>query len=251
MGMGLPRENELVQWFDAEAADFDRVMAAVDRVDAAGMAELRDQQWLVGIIREIGLSMRVDTEANYADESDHSNGSHQGMIQYPQEYAGYLLRLSELGIRSYLEIGTFNGASACLAAAYLRRFDPDFQLTTVDSNPMFLFHERIGGRLPLRYLARRTSYDVRGEEYDAVFIDGDHSFYWAWADYQNAGRRARVCAFHDIHNAEYEGMRLGGVPGVWAVLAREHRSKPGWRVEEISHHPHGNMMGIGMLVREK
>ena len=60
---------------------------------------------------------------------------------------------------------------------------------------------------------------MRNETFDAVFIDGDHTFEWAWADYQNAGRAARVCGLHDIASVHYlENYELGGVTAVWDVI---------------------------------
>jgi hypothetical protein len=147
-----------------------------------------------------------------------------------------------------LEIGCFNGASACLAAAYLSRFNRKFQATTIDLWPAFLFYNEVREILSIDYRVARTSFDFRdAEPFDAVFIDGDHSFDWAWADYQNVGRHARICAFHDICNAPYLELPLGGVCGVWELLKRDERDA---EFHEFAEHPTRELMGIGVRVRK-
>ena len=162
-----------------------------------------------------------DWESAYEGETDCVNGSQQGLIQLPREFARWLLLVAELRPATYLEVGCFNGASACLATAYLSRFHPAFQATAIDIWPGFVFFHEVRELLPLRYLVGKTSYDLASEPFDAVFIDGDHSFDWAWADFQNVGRRAAICGLHDVNNAPYRELPFGGVCGVWDLVKRE------------------------------
>jgi hypothetical protein len=89
----------------------------------------------------------------------------------------------------------------------------------------------------------KTSFSFRDTHFDSVFIDGDHSFDWSWADYQNVGRHARLCAFHDIANAPYLDLSLGGVCGAWKLLKQTDKKS---RFEEIIAHPSRQIMGIGI-----
>jgi hypothetical protein len=230
--------------YDLERADFARVVTAVRKLQAAGEAELHSLEWLVAVIREVGLVPIPEFEATYEGEEDYINASQQGVIQLPREFARYLQFVAEHRPASYLEIGTFNGATACLATAYLQRFNPAFAATTVDLWPGFLFYEEVKSLLPLRYVIGQTSCDFAGTAFDAVFIDGDHSFDWAWADYRNVGRSARICALHDVNNAPYRELPLGGVCGVWDVLRREESA--GAEFVEIFEHPTREIMGIGV-----
>jgi hypothetical protein len=237
-----------LQGYDLERADFARVVAAVRSIREASDAQLASLDWLLAVIRSVGLVPIPEAALTYEGEEEHLNASQQGVIQLPREFARWLQLVAEHRPARYLEIGTFNGATASLAAAYLARFHPDFSARTIDVWPGFVFHREVRDLIPLRYEVGRTSFDLRGERFDAVFIDGDHSFDWAWADYENVGRGAPVCAFHDVNNAPYRELPMGGVCGVWALVQREERA-PGVEFTEIFEHPSRELLGIGVRVR--
>jgi len=234
--------------FMAERADFERVLAAMRKILGASEEELGALEWLVEMIREVGLVPIPEAAVTYEGEEDFINGTQQGLIQLPREFARWLLLLGEVRPRSYLEIGCFNGATASLAAAYLHRLVPEARVVTCDVFPAFLFHSLAADLVPLGYRVGKTSYDFAQEEFDAVFIDGDHSFEWAWADYVNVGRRARLCGLHDVENAAYRELHLGGVCGVWDLIRRE-EGGAGVEFRDIVEHPTGEIMGIGVRLR--
>ena len=237
----------MLEAWQAERADFERLLGAIRRIQAAPETDLRSVSWLVERIREVGLVAIPDAETTYGEDAAFLNASQQGVIQIPAEFARLLLLLGERRPASYLEIGTFNGATATLAVAYLQRFNPDLRATTLDLFPAFLFYSEVQALLPcLQYEIGRTSFDFRAELFEAVLIDGDHSFEWAWADYQNVGRRARVCALHDVNNEPYRELPLGGVTGVWDVLKRE--AGAGKLIEIFEHESGLPIMGIGVRV---
>jgi SAM-dependent methyltransferase len=234
--------------FIAERADFERVLGGIRRLLAATGEQLRSLDWLVGVIRNVGLVPIPEAAATYEGEEEYINGTQQGLIQLPREFARWLLLLGEHRPKSYLEIGCFNGATAALAAAYLHRIVPGARVVTCDVFPAFLFHPLVAELVPLEYHVGRTSYDFASENWDAVFIDGDHSFEWAWADYQNVGRMARLCGLHDVNNAPYRELHLGGVCGVWELIRRD-EAGDGVEFLEIFEHPSGEVMGIGVRIR--
>ncbi len=234
--------------FEAERADFQRLMSGIQRILDARPYELKSADWVADVIRSVGLVPIPEAERTYARESDHMNSSEQGVIQLPMEFAKYLVLLGERRLASYLEVGTFNGATACLAAAYLKRFSPRLRVITIDVYPHFVFAREARELLPwLEYRVPKTSFDYTHQEpFEAVFIDGDHSFEWAWADYQNVGRQAQICAFHDVNNAPYRDLKLGGVPAVWELVKESEKDAD---FHEIFEHPSEDLMGIGVRIR--
>lgn len=234
--------------YDRERADFARVIAAVRRIREAGESQLASLDWLIDTIRSVGLAPIPEAAATYAGEEAHLNASQQGLIQLPREFARWLQLAAAHRPARYLEIGCFNGATASLAAAYLARFHPRFEALSIDVWPGFIFYREVRDLIPLRYEAGRTSFDLRDQTFDVVFIDGDHSFEWAWADYENVGRRAPVCAFHDVNNAPYRDLAMGGVCGVWELVKRE-ETGPDIEFTEIFEHPSRELLGIGVRVR--
>ena len=233
--------------YDSERADFARVLEGMRKIQAATLEDLRSLDWLVELLRAVGLVPIPDAEATYEGEEDFINASEQGLIQLPREFARWLLLLAERRPATYLEVGCFNGASVSLAAAYLQRFNPAFHATALDVWPGFVFRHLVQDLVPLRYVVGKTSHDFAGESFEAVFIDGDHSFEWAWADYQNVGRAAKVCGLHDVNNAAYRELTLGGVCGVWDLIRREEGADA--EFVEIFAHPSREIMGIGVRLR--
>jgi SAM-dependent methyltransferase len=243
----LGRMISNLEAYEAERADFERVLEAVRRVQAAASEELQSEEWLVDVIRHAGLVPIPECEKTYGPEAEYLNSSQQGLIQIPHEFARYLKLLGEHAPSSYLEIGCFNGATASLATAYLHRFNPALYAVAIDIFPGFVFYPEVKDLIPLRYEVGETSYDLRDHHFDAVFVDGDHSFEWAWADYQNCGQFARVCAMHDVNNAPYRDLHMGGVPAVWELLKQR---EPQSRFKEIFAHPEGGQyMGIGVRLK--
>src|SRR5262245_58462685 len=113
------------------------------------------------MIREVGLVPIPESEVTYEGEEDFLNGTQQGLIQLPREFASWLTVLGEHRPASYLEIGCFNGATAVIAGAYLRRFVPEARIVTCDIFPAFVFYEEARQVVPLEYVVGRTSYEFR------------------------------------------------------------------------------------------
>ena len=246
--MERPPEISL-ESYDAERRDFDLVLAAIRRAHSASPTDLENLDWIEEWVSAVGLGNLPAFEDAYLDKAHLVNGSHQGIVQYPREFARWLRFLAEHRASSYLEIGCYNGATACLATAYLHRFNPAFRASTIDLYPWFLFHHLVRDLIPLEYCVGATSFQFRTQAFDAVFIDADHGFPWAWADYENAGRAARITGLHDIRSQHYyENEELGGVTAVWELIKRD-EGGPGITFHEIAEHP-AKMFGIGIRIRD-
>jgi hypothetical protein len=234
--------------YDVERADFQRVLDAMGAFREGALEQLADVEWVCEVVRSVGLGILFPPEELYADEAGLVNASLQGITQYPREFARWLVLAGETRPGSYLEIGTYNGGTACLATAYLYRLNPALRAATVDTVPWFLFHPLVKDLIPLEYHAGRTSFDFAGQQFDAVFIDGDHTFPWAMADFRNVGEAARVCGMHDVKSHHFRDAEdLGGVTAVWEVLKRDYAGD-GVEFVELFEHP-GEHFGIGVRRR--
>jgi len=234
--------------YDVERADFERVIEAIRQFQTAPVAKLHDLEWVYQVVCSVGLAILFPPEDIYADEADLVMASHQGITQYPREFARWLVLLGDCNVNTYLELGAYNGATACLATAYLHRLNPTLRAITADITPWFFFHSLIRDLIPLEYHAGKTSYDFRALEFDAVFIDADHSFPWALADFRNVGEAARICGMHDVKSSHFlENEPLGGVTAVWELLKRDFGG-PGIEFIELFDHP-AEYFGIGVRMR--
>lgn len=82
--------------------------------------------------------------------------------------------------------------------------------------------------------------------FDAVFIDGDHTYDGVKADWKNFGKSARIVAFHDIaweKPENYSLDKLVEVPRLWNEIKDSHRH------EEFVDKSDGRTYGIGVLWR--
>lgn len=108
--------------------------------------------------------------------------------QNPHELATFLVRMQELGVASVLEIGTGykGGLSRFLAQ------DMGWQVTSLD---IVIYDHKFPGVV---YYNLDNAPDTL-PKHDLVFIDGNHAYETAKADYELWGEFARkVIAFHDI-----------------------------------------------------
>jgi Methyltransferase domain len=182
-------------------------------------------------------------------------------IQTEREHNAFIDILRRENVRSYLEIGSMWGQSLWKVALALPMKS---RVVSVDS-----MVDRPGAQPMLQACVnelKRLGFDavwVKGDStnpavvdivrklapFDALFIDGNHSFPYVKADWENYGPMARIVGFHDINYKNTwrngRGEKLDdskfGVPQLWESL------KGGYRHEEFRWHPQNNYHGIGVL----
>ena len=218
-----------------------KLLQGLDRIAALSDDEIRDEEVLLGIVRGIGL--RYDNRGLYGDEVVHMNWTHNGLWQTPKQLVGAMLLLAEHRIESFLEVGTHSGYTFAVLAAYLHRLNPELRALTIDPFDYFRHYEAIRAVLPIEY-RHCTSEDLRGQAFDCVLIDGDHTYEAVCRDYENVGRFARICLFHDI-NDDHVGQQH--VPRCWRELVQ--RGEFSESHELLDCPPGMRVMGIGVGLR--
>lgn len=228
--------------------NFQKLIRGIDLIREAPMDELRNPDFMAAAVRGVGL--QYDLRGSYGTDNAFMNYKADGLWQNPVQFANCLILLADQGITSFLEVGTSRGWTASFMTAYLLRFEPGLKSVTVDLNRRFDFFPRIRNKIPLEYRDGKTSDDLRGSQFDLAFIDADHSFEWVQRDYENVGRHAPCCMFHDINDdfVSDKGGNNGGVRRFWALLKER---EPDAVFHEFNQHSCGaNCMGIGVRVRK-
>lgn len=237
-------EGEIVRRW-RERREWCKLRAAVWALRAASIGDLKDAEFIARAIRRAGLV--CDPRNLYGADNRFMNSGPFGLWQIPAQLAHCLVELSRYHIATLIEIGTWSGWTVTFMGAYLRRFNPALQITTVDTGNCWGLARR--PLIPMR-VHQGTSADFRGQCFDLSLIDGDHSYRACRADYDNVGREAPLCVLHDINDrfvANY-APNQGGVPRLWAEL----KSCPpaGARMLEYCHHSEAQrVMGIGLILR--
>lgn len=228
-----------------ERLEWSKLRAAVRTLHTAPQSDLSDVEFIARTIRRAGLVR--DPRSLYGVDNRFMNSGPFGLWQIPTQLAPCLIELSRYKIATMIEIGTWSGWTVNFMGAYLRRFNPALQITTVDTGNCWGLARRPA--IPMR-VHQGTSADFRTQRFDFAVIDGDHAYHSCLADYENIGRSATICMFHDIDDkfvANY-APNEGGVPRLWAEM----KSSParGARMFEYCHHSQGDrVMGIGLIVR--
>ena len=245
--MGIPADKviQLNDWLlertfeDSEAyeAIIDRQCKVISELLAASDEEVADFKWIKERMGEFGIY----PFQNYEDVSFLTE---LGILQVPDEFARFCNHISKLKVQTAIEVGVFRGRSSYFICALLSRHNPDLSYKLVDIKDMLDSYERFHELLPaMQKCVPSTSNDYRGEAYDFVFIDADHSYDGSMLDYTNLGRYAkRFLVFHDIYAHEYDEEN-GGTVRMWQEVSAKYGKE---QQQVFSAYP-GQWMGIGCI----
>lgn len=178
--------------------------------------------WMLEKVRRFGIF-----PFGYAWCSDEkTNYVLYGLQQIPEEFAAFCVSISQMEIRTAMEIGVYRGRSSYFISAILGRKNSTLTYYMVDVVDRQENFERYKQILPwLKKSIPSTSEEHKGENYDFVFIDADHTYEKAIADYYNIGQYAKVIAvFHDIYSHEYD-CENGGTVRMWREILENTQEK--------------------------
>jgi predicted O-methyltransferase YrrM len=182
-----------------------------------------------------------------------------GITQMPMEISGLISRLRQLQPRTFVEVGTHKGGNSFLFAHAVPGNEVGIGIDLCVQNAAKLKHfSRPGQRYhalhgnsqtaQMRERARRL---LKGKPLDFLFIDGDHRYEGAKADFELYSALVRpggLIAFHDIcpdHKTLYgieTGCYAGEVYTLWAELKQQFPEH-----EELIQAQGQDGFGIGIL----
>ena len=176
-------------------------------------------------------------------------GSGLRIWQYPSQFSKYLAHVSQLGVRSYMELGIRHGGSFVATVEILSRFIPLNFAVAVDiiPCPSMADYEIVNSCVEFACINTQSS-DFnslidRLRPIDLVFIDSHHEESQCRREFESVRDAARVIAFHDISN-----MAFPGIAHFWEELKSTER----YRCFEYTQQYEGTgpFMGIGLAIRK-
>ncbi len=201
---------------------------------------------LEALIARIGLKPNRHGALLYGERGARNMVSQGGMSQHPMQVAPALIRLSQMGLRSYLELGVDSGWTLAIVAAYLKRFGLDVS-TGVD-----LTFERLSSTtrhiLKRMHVALVPRNKLVENSIDLCFVDAGHALQDLVNDYHDMQPRCANMMFHDVSDFDCWRNAGGGPARFWAGLkSRVHRERWTEFVSQPDIFP--PTFGIGLLFR--
>lgn len=205
-------------------------------------SEVCDFNWMYRKVLEYGIFC---FERRWYESPDDIEWNVYGLQQIPEEFADFCISIAQLKIQTAVEIGVYRGRSSYFICAILMRKNPKLRYLLVDLVDRLEFFAAFQLLLPcLEKDIPSTSETYKGQAFDFVFIDADHSYDASIQDYENVGQHANVITcFHDIYAHEYD-RENGGTVRMWKEVMEKTRGK---RHRIYSKYP-DQWMGIGCVL---
>jgi hypothetical protein len=172
-----------------------RLRGAVDIINTSEIGTLRDQLFVADLIRFAGLyGANHDV---YGPEQVWGTHADYGAWQEPTQSSKLLTWASQFRIGSLLEVGSWNGCWAVFMTAYFKKFNPDIRAISIDiADTVLPDLPTVGGSLEFQ---RASSDAFKGQHFDMAFIDGGRDREVVMGHWDNVGKHAGLCVFHDIN----------------------------------------------------
>jgi hypothetical protein len=154
--------------------------------------------------------------------------------QKPAEFKWWVAQLLARGVRRLLTIGALHGGAEWHTARLFRQHERDIEITTIDIEPTkeaqqaFDDGQQRFGQAMRLLRGDSASTAVRRQligPYDAVFIDGDHSYRQARQDWLLAKSLSpKLVGFHDIVDSDFHVHSRCCVCRLWAEISARYES---------------------------
>jgi glycosyltransferase involved in cell wall biosynthesis len=174
------------------------------------------------------------------------------MEQNPDEFDWWVRLLLQEQVSSVLTIGSRNGGVEWHLAREFFEHDRKIEITAIekDFNPQlaqtFSDAERRFHQTLRLVIADSTSPSIRAQladHYDAVFIDGDHSYRACSSDFVLAkSLNPRLIGLHDVVDSDFHAYSFCCVSRLWGELTAQYHTQ-----QKIS----GDWGGIGVVIFDR
>lgn len=217
-------------------------------------ANLKNQIYLENLLCKLGLN---DEELfNFPKELYSYCGNGLNSWQYPSQFSKYLIKLSEYGITSYLEIGAKHGGTFIITVEYLQKFNQINKSFAIDLFPIkgLMDYKRFNPHAKALIINSRTidfkNFIIKKGPFDLVLIDGDHSYEGCLSDFEIMKNHAKMLAFHDI-----VGMGVPGVMQVWQEVKLKYNGEFEFyefidQYSEVFNETKKTWLGIGLAIKK-
>lgn len=163
------------------------------------LASLKNPAIVANLVRAFGIVQWGPNAFGEDEVFKNFSPGMAGIYQTPDQIAKALVYLSDFEIKTYLEVGVFQGGNFLFVSEYLRRFNPLIRCIGID--PTGYLNGEIQAIIEKEiFISFKsiTSDSISGQEFDLVFIDGEHTKEWITKDWNNVGKQAKICILHDI-----------------------------------------------------
>jgi cephalosporin hydroxylase len=220
-------------------------LTKIELIREQSLEFLADAERLKSLILELGLT---DDSAEEFPESIYPYCGHGLYImQYPIQFNQYLLDLSRLKIRSYLEVGVRHGGTFITTVEYLNRFYPlDFAVgIDIMPCPSIVEYQKINPQADFVKINTQTNqfsdFLSKYERFDLVLIDANHEENECRNEFTAVKNKANIIVFHDIDNIDFPGVKK-----VWNEVKASGKYNCCEYTEQYA--KIGPYMGIGMAI---
>jgi len=150
---------------------------------------------IIDLICSFGLNF--DSRDIYGEYKNCMNKPEElGLWQRPKQLSSLIKHLLDhCDINSFLEVGTFKSSTFLILREFLSLKNKNLKAVTID--PGKFVSDEILNHFKINY--KQIGIDKIQEQYDLIFIDGNHSYNAVKQDYQKALElKPKYILFHDI-----------------------------------------------------